>query len=70
MSPRSADLSNAFYAPTLLPAIEELLARGVPGDELEACFRRTLLELRTPLVRVPLFLSRRFWDHAEAASGE
>lgn len=70
MSPRPADLSNAFYAPTLLPAIEELLARGVPGDELEASFRRTLLELRTPLVRVPLFLSRRFWDHAEAASGE
>lgn len=65
-----ADLSNAFYAPTLLPAIEELLSRGVGGEALEECFRRSLLELRTPLVRVPLFLSRRFWALAEDASGE
>ncbi|MBB4861885.1 AraC-like DNA-binding protein [Pseudomonas nitritireducens] len=70
MSVRPADPSNAFYAPTLLPAMEELLSRGIPGAELEACFRRSLLELRTPLVRVPLFLSRRFWDLAEQASGE
>ncbi|MFV3367076.1 helix-turn-helix domain-containing protein [Pseudomonas sp. NY15435] len=70
MSPRTADPSNAFYAPTLLPAMEELLSRGIAGAELEACFRRSLLELRTPLVRVPLFLSRRFWDLAEQASGE
>lgn len=70
MNPRSADPSNAFYAPTLLPAMEELLSRGIAGAELEACFRRSLLELRTPLVRVPLFLSRRFWDLAEQASGE
>lgn len=70
MSPRTADPSNAFYAPTLLPAMEELLSRGIAGAELEACFRRSLLELRTPLVRMPLFLSRRFWDLAEQASGE
>ncbi|MDN6855270.1 AraC family transcriptional regulator ligand-binding domain-containing protein [Pseudomonas sp. CAN2814] len=70
MSPRPVAPSNAFYAPTLLPAMEELLSRGIAGTELEACFRRTLLELRTPLVRVPLFLSRRFWDLAEQASGD
>ncbi|MFR0689026.1 AraC family transcriptional regulator ligand-binding domain-containing protein [Enterobacterales bacterium AE_CKDN230030158-1A_HGKHYDSX7] len=70
MSPHPADPSNAFYAPTLLPALEELLSRGIDGAELQACFRRSLLELRTPLVRVPLFLSRRFWDLAERASGE
>jgi AraC-type DNA-binding domain-containing proteins len=70
MSLPPADPSNAFYAPTLLPAMEELLSRGIAGVELESCFRRTLLELRTPLVRVPLFLSRRFWDLAEQASGE
>ncbi|MCP1649796.1 helix-turn-helix domain-containing protein [Pseudomonas nitroreducens] len=70
MSPAAAPPSNAFYAPTLLPAVEELLARGIAAAELEACMRRPLLELRTPLVRVPLFLSRRFWDLAERASGE
>ncbi len=70
MSHPATDPSNAFYAPTLLPAIEELLSRGVAGADLEGCFHRTLLELRTPLVRVPLFLSRRFWDLAEQASGE
>lgn len=70
MSASHAELHNAFYAPTLLPAIEELLSRGVAGEALEDCFRRSLLELRTPLVRVPLFLSRRFWALAETASGE
>jgi len=70
MNPASPHPSNAFYAPTLLPAIEELLAHGVAVAELQACMRRTLLELRTPLVRVPLFLSRRFWDLAERATGE
>jgi len=70
MSPRPADPSNAFYAPTLLPAMEELLSRGIASSALEDCFRRSLLELRTPLVRVPLFLSRRFWDLAEQSSGE
>lgn len=70
MSAAHAELPNAFYAPTLLPAIEELLSRGVDGVVLEDCFRRSLLELRTPLVRVPLFLSRRFWALAEQASGD
>lgn len=70
MTSRPADPPNTFYAPTLLPAMEELLTRGVPGGDLEACFHRSLLELRTPLVRVPLFLSRRFWDLAEQVSGE
>lgn len=69
MSQAYADLSNAFYAPTLLPAIEELLARGVAATQLEDCMRRSLRELRTPLVRMPLFLSRRFWELAEQASG-
>lgn len=70
MSASHVELPNAFYAPTLLPAIEELLSRGVGAQALEACFRRSLLELRTPLVRVPLFLSRRFWALAEVASGD
>ncbi len=55
---------NAFYAPTLLPAVEELLARGVPRQRIEAVFRRSLFELRTPFMRVPLLLSRRFWELA------
>jgi AraC-like DNA-binding protein len=63
-------LPNAFYAPTLLPAIEELLARGVARDRIEALFRRSLFELRTPFMRVPLFLSRRFWDFAQQHTGD
>ncbi|MCY1413146.1 hypothetical protein D9M71_285720 [compost metagenome] len=62
--------SNAFYAPTLLPVIEELLGRGVTPERIEEQFRRSLFELRTPFVRVPLFLSRRFWAFAETAAGE
>ncbi|MFK8331053.1 AraC family transcriptional regulator ligand-binding domain-containing protein [Pseudomonas sp. BJa5] len=61
---------NAFYAPTLLPAIEELLARGVEPQAIEAVFRRSLFELRTPFLRVPLVLSRRFWTLALAHSGD
>lgn len=61
---------NAFYAPTLLPAIEELLARGVPQDRIESLFRRSLVELRTPFMRIPLFLSRRFWTFAVEQSGD
>jgi AraC-like DNA-binding protein len=56
---------NAFYAPTLLPAIEELLARGVTREQVEAVFRRSLYDLRTPFMRVPLLLSRRFWTLAQ-----
>jgi AraC-like DNA-binding protein len=63
-------LPNAFYAPTLLPAIEELLARGVARDDIEALFRRSLFELRTPFMRVPLFLSRRFWAFAQQQTGD
>jgi len=62
--------ANAFYAPTLLPAIEELLARGVDRDTLEAQLRRSLFELRTPFMRVPLFLSRRFWAFAVEQTGD
>ncbi|KJK07761.1 MULTISPECIES: AraC family transcriptional regulator [Pseudomonas] len=58
--------ANAFYAPTLLPAIEELQARGVDLALIEAVFRRSLFELRTPFLRVPLMLSRRFWTLALA----
>jgi AraC-like DNA-binding protein len=62
--------ANAFYAPTLLPAIEELLARDVARENIEALFRRSLFELRTPFMRVPLFLSRRFWAFALEQSGD
>lgn len=64
MTQRDQVPPNALYAPTLLPAVEELLARGVERERLEAVFRRSLFELRTPLMRVPLLLSRRFWDLA------
>jgi AraC-like DNA-binding protein len=63
-------LPNAFYAPTLLPAIEELLARGIARERIEALFRRSLFELRTPFMRVPLFLSRRFWAFAQQETGD
>lgn len=63
-------LLNAFYAPTLLPAIEELLARGVARDTIESLFRRSLFELRTPFMRIPLFLSRRFWALALEQTGD
>lgn len=62
--------ANAFYAPTLLPAIEELLARGVAREPIEALFRRSLFELRTPFMRVPLFMSRRFWVFALEQTGD
>ncbi|KPH01731.1 AraC family transcriptional regulator [Pseudomonas sp. RIT-PI-q] len=63
-------LPNAFYAPTLLPAIEELLARGIARETIEGLFRRSLFELRTPFMRVPLFLSRRFWAFALEQTGD
>ena len=63
-------IPNAFYAPTLLPAIEELLARGVDRDSIEDLFRRSLFELRTPFLRVPLLLSRRFWTLALAETAD
>ncbi|MBV6821704.1 AraC family transcriptional regulator ligand-binding domain-containing protein [Pseudomonas sp. PD9R] len=62
--PRDQPSANAFYAPTLLPAIEELLARGVAREKIEGLLRRSLFELRTPFMRVPLFLSRSFWAFA------
>jgi AraC-like DNA-binding protein len=61
---------NAFYAPTLLPAIEELLARGIAREHIESLFHRSLFELRTPFMRVPLFLSRRFWAFAIEQTGD
>ncbi len=66
MTQHPASPPNAFYAPTLLPAIEELQARGVPLELIEAVFRRSLFELRTPFLRVPLMMSRRFWALALA----
>ena len=63
-------IPNAFYAPTLLPAIEELLARGVDREHIEGLFRRSLFELRTPFMRIPLFMSRRFWAFALEQSGD
>ncbi|HEF4762858.1 TPA: AraC family transcriptional regulator ligand-binding domain-containing protein [Pseudomonas putida] len=61
---------NAFYAPTLLPAIEELLARGITRERIEDLLRRSLFELRTPFMRIPLFLSRRFWAFALEQTGD
>ena len=61
---------NAFYAPTLLPAIEELLARGIDRSAIEGLFGRSLFELRTPFMRIPLFLSRRFWAFALEQTGD
>jgi AraC-like DNA-binding protein len=61
---------NAFYAPTLLPAIEELLARGVTQGAIEAQLRRSLFDLRTPFTRMPLLMSRRFWAFAVEQSGD
>lgn len=66
MTPSAQAPLNAFYTPTLLPAIEELLVRGVPRERIEAVFHRSLFELRTPFMRVPLVLSRRFWELALA----
>ncbi|HEX4550926.1 helix-turn-helix transcriptional regulator [Pseudomonas sp.] len=62
--------ANAFYAPTLLPAIEELLARGIAREAIEAQFHRTLFDLRTPFMRIPLMLSRRFWTFARAQTND
>jgi AraC-like DNA-binding protein len=70
MTKSDQPLPNAFYAPTLLPAIEELLARGIARDKIEGLFRRSLFELRTPFMRVPLFLSRRFWAFALEQTGD
>jgi AraC-like DNA-binding protein len=67
---RDKPLPNAFYAPTLLPAIEELLSRGIARETIEGLFRRSLFELRTPFMRVPLFLSRRFWAFALEQTGD
>jgi len=61
---------NSFYAPTLLPVIDELIQRGVAAARIEACLRRSLFEWRTPFLKAPLFLSRRFWDFALQASGD
>lgn len=70
MTKSDQPLPNTFYAPTLLPAIEELLARGVARETLEDLFRRSLFELRAPFMRIPLFLSRRFWAFALEQTGD
>ncbi|MBC8995398.1 AraC family transcriptional regulator ligand-binding domain-containing protein [Pseudomonas sp. N40(2020)] len=62
--------ANIFYAPTLLAAIEELLARGVAQPAIEAQFHRSLFDLRTPFMRIPLVLSRRFWTFALEQTGD
>lgn len=62
--------SNAFYAPTVLPLVEELLARGIAPAAIEEQLRRSLLELRTPFLCIPLLLSQRLWAFAASASGD
>jgi AraC-like DNA-binding protein len=64
------DAPNTLYLPTLLPAIEGLLQRGVAAQRVEAIFQRSLADLRAPLVRVPLLMSRRFWEMALESSGD
>ncbi|MGH8353642.1 MAG: helix-turn-helix domain-containing protein [Pseudomonas sp.] len=70
MTKNDQAVPNSFYAPTLLPVIDELIQRGVAEARIEACLRRSLFEWRTPFLKAPLFLSRRFWDFAVQASGD
>jgi AraC-like DNA-binding protein len=70
MSKLAPFAANAFYAPTLLPAIEELLARGITQGAIEAQLRRSLSDLRTPFMRMPLLMSRRFWAFAVEQSAD
>lgn len=70
MTKNDQSAPNSFYAPTLLPVIDELIQRGVAEGRIEACLRRSLFEWRTPFLKAPLFLSRRFWDFALEASGD
>ncbi|WP_080757922.1 helix-turn-helix domain-containing protein [Pseudomonas fluorescens] len=62
--------SNSIHAASLLPAIEELITRGIPQELIEGLLRRNLCDLRTPFMRIPLFLSRQFWDFALAKTGD
>lgn len=64
------DHPSIFYPPILLPAIEELLARGVDPRRIEEVFRCTRYELRTPFTRMPLLLARRFWELAVSTSDD
>ena len=70
IKPTPAVPPNTVYLPTLLPAIEGLLRRGLAVERIEAVFQRSLEEIRTPLVRVPILMSRRFWDLAVEYSGD
>lgn len=70
MTDLSPPPANAFYAPTLLPAIEELLARGIAQGSIEAQLHRSLFDLRTPFMRIPLVQSRRFWAFAVEYSAD
>ncbi|WP_162935017.1 AraC family transcriptional regulator [Pseudomonas cavernae] len=63
-------MRNSLYMPLLVPALEDLLTLGVAVERVEAVFKRSLSELRQPLVYVPLLMSRRFWELAVAASGD
>lgn len=61
---------NTVYLRTLVPAIEGLLQRGVGTERIEAVFQRSLEDIRAPLVRVPILMSRRFWELAVAFTGD
>ncbi|TDF83872.1 AraC family transcriptional regulator [Pseudomonas sp. H9] len=61
---------NTVYLPTLVPAIDGLLRLGLAVERIEAVFQRSLEEIRAPLVRVPMLMSRRFWDLAVEFSGD
>ncbi|MBM7061742.1 AraC family transcriptional regulator ligand-binding domain-containing protein [Pseudomonas sp. UL073] len=63
-------LDNSYYLPTLMLAVDELLARGVPPATLEAACKRPLEELRGALHGVPQLFARRFWTLARQLSGE
>lgn len=70
MNTFAAQSGNTFYAATVLPVIEELLARGIAQDAIEAQFHKKLSDLRTPFMRLPLVVSRSFWAFAVEQSGD
>ncbi|MGE8068660.1 AraC family transcriptional regulator ligand-binding domain-containing protein [Pseudomonas sp. NPDC089569] len=70
INPALTPAPNTVYLPTLLPAIEGMLRRGVTVERICAVFQRSLADIRAPLVRVPMLMSRRFWDLAMEHSAD
>jgi AraC-like DNA-binding protein len=70
MNTFGAQSTHAFYAATVLPLIEELLARGIAQGAIEAQLHKKLFDLRTPFMRLPLVVSRGLWAFAVEQSGD